>query len=63
MHSKSFIAAALASIVSAATPPGFQPTSDGELTVTFGNTLATAGTNLPKLSENSLVHAFILTTY
>jgi len=51
MRSTQLLAAVFASVVSAATPPGFQPSSDQELTIAFGNTLATAGTNLPKISK------------
>ncbi|TVY49184.1 Protein FLOWERING LOCUS T [Lachnellula cervina] len=39
---------ALAGIVTAFTPVGFQPASTNNLTVAFGNTLATNGVNLPK---------------
>ena len=50
MHSTSlFVAVAgVASTVSAATPPNFQPASNGELIIAFGNTLATQGVDIPK---------------
>lgn len=50
MHSTSFTLAlaGVASLASAATPPNFQPASNGELIIAFGNTLATQGVDLPK---------------
>lgn len=42
------ITAALAGAVAAFTPPGFEPASANNLTVTFGNVLAVNGVDIPK---------------
>ncbi|KAK0101137.1 hypothetical protein ONS95_012881 [Cadophora gregata] len=48
MLSKSLLAVAFAGAATAVTPPGFQPASNGELIVAFGNTLALNGKELTK---------------
>ncbi|KAH6698830.1 phosphatidylethanolamine-binding protein [Verticillium dahliae] len=48
MFSTSLIALAAASLVSAATPPGFQPAGQGALIISYGGIAAMNGVNLPK---------------
>ncbi|RNJ53380.1 hypothetical protein D7B24_001947 [Verticillium nonalfalfae] len=48
MISPSLIALAAASLVSAATPPGFQPAGQGALIISYGGIAAMNGVNLPK---------------
>ncbi|KAL9942268.1 hypothetical protein ACHAQF_004905 [Verticillium nonalfalfae] len=50
MISPSLIALAAASLVSAATPPGFQPAGQGALIISYGGIAAMNGVNLPKES-------------
>ncbi|RXG49130.1 hypothetical protein VDGE_08416 [Verticillium dahliae] len=50
MFSTSLIALAAAALVSAATPPGFQPAGQGALIVSYGGIAAMNGVNLPKES-------------
>ncbi len=54
MLSKSFFAVALAGAATAVTPSGFQPASNSDLIVAFGNTLALNGKSMTK--AGSLLH-------
>lgn len=48
MHAVLIFALSFAAVVPAATPPGFAPSSTGELTITYGNTLTVGGIDIPK---------------
>ncbi|KAM0285205.1 hypothetical protein ACHAQH_001636 [Verticillium albo-atrum] len=50
MFSTSLVALAAAALVSAATPPGFQPAGQGALIISYGGIAAMNGVNLPKES-------------
>lgn len=51
------IAVALAGAATAATPPGFQPSSNADLIVAFGNTLALNGKMMTKAGMNFISSA------
>ena len=51
MIGKAIIAVALASVVSAATPPGFEPAVSTDLFVAFGDKAAIDGVDLPKAGK------------
>jgi hypothetical protein len=54
MFSSSLLWVVLAGATTAFTPAGFEPASANNLTVVFGNTLATNGKNILKVGKNSL---------
>jgi len=51
MLSSSLIAVAFAGVATAVTPSGFKPQSTKDIFVSFGNTLAVNGVDLPKAGE------------
>lgn len=51
MLTTSILAVALAGVATAVTPSGFTPASTKDLFVSFGNTLAVNGVDLPKDSK------------